>query len=180
MTPLEYDVSVSKRVAKRDGTLPDLAFPALGLCGEAAEVAAEVEEVSKVVWVPKYDGLISELGDVLWYVTALCQLTGLSFERLQHEYRITRAPSHYHASSEREAGVIMRLAGSVADRVKKAGWHGKPLTKAAVYTDLAFIVEAVRELAERCGHTLASVCAANDAKLEKRYPTGFVEGGGVR
>lgn len=179
MTPAEYDVSVAKRVNK-NGVLPELHYPALGLCGEAAELAAEVEEVSKVVWVPNYDNLIKELGDVAWYVAALCQITGGSFEKLLHGYRIKRPASHYHASSCVEATNIMRLAGAVADRVKKSGWHGTPLDKAAVYTDLSFIVESVRELAERCGHTLASVCAANDAKLEKRYPTGFVEGGGVR
>jgi NTP pyrophosphatase (non-canonical NTP hydrolase) len=55
---------------------------ALGLCGEAGEVA---DLVKKAAWHGKTEGefkamLAEELGDVLWYVADLCTSAGLDLE----------------------------------------------------------------------------------------------------
>jgi NTP pyrophosphatase (non-canonical NTP hydrolase) len=54
----------------------NLAYPTLGLCGEAGEVAEKVKKIIRdnggLVPADVYNKLVAELGDVLWYVSTLC------------------------------------------------------------------------------------------------------------
>ena len=59
-------------------------YPALGLCGEAGEVAEKVKKIIRdkgSVYTPedKFE-ILKELGDVLFYITALSQDLGFSLE----------------------------------------------------------------------------------------------------
>jgi len=56
----------------------DLAVFALGLTGEAGEVADMVKKIYGHGHPPDLDKLHKELGDVLWYIAAICQELGLS------------------------------------------------------------------------------------------------------
>jgi len=74
MTIDEYE-----NVALQTAFYPDrgsnMSYPALGLCGEAGEVAEKVKKCMRdhAGYLDKQqrDQLIKELGDVLWYVAAM-------------------------------------------------------------------------------------------------------------
>lgn len=57
-------------------------YPTLGLAGEAGEVAEKIKKLMRdhggVVTDERRDALKKELGDVLWYVAALCSELSLS------------------------------------------------------------------------------------------------------
>lgn len=57
-------------------------YPTLGLAGEAGEVAEKIKKLMRdnngVLTPERRDALRKELGDVLWYVAALCSELGLS------------------------------------------------------------------------------------------------------
>ena len=64
-------------------------YPALGLVGEAGEIA---NKVKKVIRDHNYDmnddiakDLGKEIGDVLWYIAALCSELGIEMEQVAEE-----------------------------------------------------------------------------------------------
>lgn len=60
-------------------------YPALGLAGEAGEVAEKVKKVIRdkggVFMSSDIDGIKKEIGDVLWYLTALSHDLGFTLEQ---------------------------------------------------------------------------------------------------
>lgn len=59
-------------------------YPTLGLCGEAGEVAENMKKCYRddqsVITPARKEALKKELGDVLWYVGAICTEVGLDME----------------------------------------------------------------------------------------------------
>jgi NTP pyrophosphatase (non-canonical NTP hydrolase) len=74
-----------QQAARQTAIYPDrgqnIAYPALGLAGEAGEVAEKVKKVIRdnggVVDADTKQALKKELGDVFWYIAALCDEVGL-------------------------------------------------------------------------------------------------------
>jgi NTP pyrophosphatase (non-canonical NTP hydrolase) len=84
----EYQ-SLSRRTATYPRAGEDLTYPALGLCGEAGEVAEKVKKTLRddggVLTDERRDALSRELGDVLWYLSQLATEAGLDLEEIAAE-----------------------------------------------------------------------------------------------
>jgi NTP pyrophosphatase (non-canonical NTP hydrolase) len=97
-----------------------LAWNAIGLAGEAGEVA---DLVKKAVFHRKgldYEKLAKELGDVLWYVAALCSTAGLSLNDVMAanvEKLKARYPNGWDHARSHQAGqvAVEERAGGIAD-----------------------------------------------------------------
>ena len=82
------DLNNYQRQARNTALYPDLGsnpiYPALGLCGEAGEVADKVKKVLRdeagVFSDERRQAIALELGDVLWYVSQLAHELGFSLE----------------------------------------------------------------------------------------------------
>ncbi len=79
-------------------------YPALGLCGEAGEIAEKVkkwvrDEGGSVISEERRDALLSELGDPLWYIVSLAADLGYTFQDVvdRNEQKLT---------SRRDRGVL--------------------------------------------------------------------------
>jgi len=57
-------------------------YPALGLAGEAGEVTEKVKKMLRDGTVPDKKEIAKELGDVLWYISALAGDFGISLEEI--------------------------------------------------------------------------------------------------
>jgi NTP pyrophosphatase (non-canonical NTP hydrolase) len=86
-----------------------LVWNALGLAGEAGEVADTVKKAVFHRHELNRDELIKELGDVLWYVAALCTTAGLDMGEVMQrniDKLRTRYPDGYSAAdSQRRVDV---------------------------------------------------------------------------
>lgn len=84
------DFSDYQALSRRTATYPhageDLTYPALGLCGEAGEVAEKVKKTIRddggVLSDERRDLLSRELGDVLWYLSQLATEARLDLEEI--------------------------------------------------------------------------------------------------
>ena len=90
MTPNEYQTLASRTlIEKPDFQITDLqlmiVWNAVGLGGEAGEV---LEVIKKGIFHQHgldLEKLEKELGDVLWYIAAICTKTGLQLEQVMKE-----------------------------------------------------------------------------------------------
>ncbi len=80
-----------QKAAKRTAIYPDvgdnLVYPVLGLNGEAGEVAEKVKKLIRdgdSVWgnMEFVNGVVDELGDVLWYIAAICNEIGITMNHV--------------------------------------------------------------------------------------------------
>lgn len=74
------DIQVYQKEAMRTRGDLDFLCCGLGLAGEAGECADIIKKWCYHGHKPDKDKLIAELGDVLWYVAATCDLLGVSME----------------------------------------------------------------------------------------------------
>ena len=63
-----------------------LLYPGLGLCGEAGEVAEKIKKIYRdkqgEITTEDKQALKKELGDVIWYVTAIAEQLGLTLNEI--------------------------------------------------------------------------------------------------
>ena len=86
------DFSEYQHFSRRTAAYPReswLTYPALGLAGEAGEVAEHVKKAIRdhdgVIDADRRVAISKELGDVLWYVTQLASELGLELETIARE-----------------------------------------------------------------------------------------------
>jgi NTP pyrophosphatase (non-canonical NTP hydrolase) len=89
-----------------------LVWSAVGLAGEAGEI---VEMIKKVVFHRHHydkESLVKELGDLMWYVAAVCSTSGISLDEVMErnvEKLLERFPNGFTAEdSIRRVDVVPR------------------------------------------------------------------------
>lgn len=71
-------------------------------------------------------------------------------------------------------------SGEIAELVKKARFHGVDFESATMAKELGDLLWYITVMANEFGYSLDTIMRMNMEKLAKRYPDGFVEGGGNR
>lgn len=131
---------------------------ALGLCGEAAEVAkAHIEQSGPHI--------LEECGDLLWYAAQWC--------KVHNETLGTFVP---RLTGETNEECLLRLwyaTGQLADMTKKFVFHQKPINALARHLALDTVLCSVYTILHAYGWYIEEACANNNEKLLKRFPDGF-------
>lgn len=167
------------------------AFPLLGLFGETGSLLSEVKKKQrdKVSYLGYADAVVEELGDVLWYLTALASRAQLSLADIA--YNVSRGHSDWHSGSAPDIP-FNALQTSVAEApseptpafertlLKLAGETGLLVTdyeagrlesnQAALAGRLVAVMRALVQAANEAGVTLEAAAAANIQKIFDRWP----------
>lgn len=98
MTLNEYQIKASRTL----GGKTDLVMGALGLVGEAGEVADLIKKVAYHGHELDNDALAEELGDALWYIAAIATMRGIPLSAVG-AMNIDKLASRYPGGFSEEA-----------------------------------------------------------------------------
>jgi NTP pyrophosphatase (non-canonical NTP hydrolase) len=164
-----------------------LTFPLLGLFGETGSLLSEVKKKQRdrASYIGYAGAVVEELGDVLWYLTAVAARSGLGLETIMaaavdsspsaRQVRLTLAglqPAIMRRSAEPTAEfehTLLRLAGEVGLLV--AEHEAARLADPAALADrLATIARTLIQAANEAGVTVEAAAVKNLAKIFDRWP----------
>lgn len=173
-----------------------LSYLGLGLAGESGEVADKVKKVirdsNSDIDFDRREGILMEVGDVLWYATRICDHLGVSvssvvcsdhldsFDAYQDQVNIAVAQfTHpYLAGSVSELAYLSLLltakSGAVSDRISESVIGGEMVDVRLLEPVLHTLTRIVTNL----GGTLSDVATRNVTKLEGRQSRGVLHGSG--
>ncbi|MEL6853643.1 MAG: MazG nucleotide pyrophosphohydrolase domain-containing protein [Cyanobacteria bacterium J06607_13] len=154
----DYQKEAFSMSARDLGEPLTLAVWGLGLAGEASEVVDSSHVTS-------FDEMKKELGDVLWYVSAICTQRGILLSR------VIELSSHCDGRFPSRIDFCVAV-GKVVEMIKKHVGHGHALDDVVLTDRLAKIVAFIIAIAAD-SFTLADIADANIAKLRERYGDRF-------
>lgn len=147
--------------AKTAGTHTDdnavLIHAALGICGEAGEIADLLMEPGT------REEIAHEIGDVLWYCALAARI--LVVDEVNH---LAWVPSSPYDMAMR----IMRHGCGFAEMVKKQALHGKDRTEKMRFA-VGCVIRECMAICDAYRIPFEDVLVGNIAKLKTRYPNGF-------
>jgi NTP pyrophosphatase (non-canonical NTP hydrolase) len=170
----------------------DLAFPLLGVFGETGSLLSEVKKKQRdpVAYVGYQDTVVEELGDVLWYISALAARAQIGLDELA--VNLDRTLANWQASGSPtivfeavEAQVtdvaaspspafertLLALAGEVGLLMTDHNAGRLERNRSALKGRLVAVLRALRSAAHEAGVTLEVAARANLTKIFDRWPT---------
>ena len=122
----EYDALAMRTAHHPTGSEKALLYAGCALAGEAGEVANEIKKVSRddsgVLTEDRRNKIVSEIGDVLWYLNSLaneigvtlmwCAMNNISKLEERHAARLAAEAGH---SAEDQRGVVPASCGRLRD-----------------------------------------------------------------
>lgn len=172
-TAEQFDLS-SSRTYKPEMLMLHIAA---GLAGEAGEIL-ELGLLEDEEWLdpslrPKVTDYHNEMGDLHWYIAAACRKLGSSYAEIWKRPVTDRKITN----RKHTAASLSVLVSKVVDKIKKIEGHGREELRAGLLEDLGGIMFASMDVSRG---RMEYSWSANHEKLLKRYPEGFVKGGGIR
>lgn len=168
-----------------------LAFPLLGLFGETGSLLSEVKKKQRdpIAYLGYEASVLEELGDVLWYLTAVSARANLGLDELAvnldrslEDWQSTGAPELGFDRLEAPAVGIATAPSPAFERtlLALAGEVGLLMTdhlagrlernRSALKGRLIAVLRALRDAAHEAGITLEAAATANLEKIFDRWP----------
>ncbi len=139
-----------------------LQYPVFGLCGEAGEVMERLKRSLRSGKPIDRDGLIDELGDVLWYISAICTDIGITLSAVV-------MPSGSDFTLVAAAIRLYKTAGDIASGYLRGRLIHPYLPKA---------VQMLSCIAHHLDFSMQDVMVRNLAKLKDRQERNKLQGEG--
>ncbi|HZF43978.1 MAG TPA: nucleoside triphosphate pyrophosphohydrolase family protein [Sphingomonadaceae bacterium] len=155
----------------------------LGLVGEVGSLVSALKKKRRDTdgFFGYHDAVVEELGDVLWYVSAVARRGGTSlieviaragrFEGVDAAVRFSDLASSATATSEAFEASLLLLAGEAGDVAKRFAVGAYRDNTDALRGDLIKFVRPLGEAAAAAEVSLEAAAVQNIAKREDRWPT---------
>lgn len=168
-----------------------LAFPLLGLFGETGSLLSEVKKKQRdrVSYVGYAAAVVEELGDMLWYLTAVASRVGLSLGDIA--YNVSLGCSDYHSGDAPDLSfaalqpkvvtglgeptpafeqTLLRLAGEVGLLVTDCQAKRVDHNQTALAGRFVAVMRMLVKAADEAGVTLEAAAVKNLWKIFDRWP----------
>lgn len=153
----------AERTMNPDQSTADMTInSALGMCGEAAEIA-------NAVYVELLNDVLEECGDLMWYAAQHCNAMGISLAEFAPRTKIGMPCTCLDW--------LWSATGELADMTKKEYFHKKDVNAVDRWMLLDTTLSAVSTLLGFYGFTLSDACEHNNAKLLIRHKDGWTPEG---
>ncbi|MER8860474.1 nucleoside triphosphate pyrophosphohydrolase family protein [Mesorhizobium sp. M0761] len=150
----------------------------LGLVGEVGSLVSAVKKKRRDTdgFFGYRDAVVEELGDVLWYLSAVARRGGSSLVNLTrglHHGPNFATFDNAVATQRTETleSALLGLAGGTGHLAKRKGAETKDTDVAALHNDLSYILGLLGEVARAAEVTLTEAAIRNVVKTEDRWPT---------
>lgn len=151
----------------------------------ALGAGSEVGEFAKAMMVcyskndPEGHNVVEELGDVFWYLSAVCVEMGWRFEDL-----LMNSANYFHQlnkdfgidrfkSVQQRYTALAYYVGEIQTLVKSNAYYKKEIDAGAMSQAVAMSITSVSIMARFFNFNPEDVAKANIEKLNKRYPEKF-------
>jgi NTP pyrophosphatase (non-canonical NTP hydrolase) len=167
----DYQEAAARTHGHKDTPNNALACHGLGITEEAGEVAGLLAESFPPGKTERErEKLASELGDVLWYISALASKIHVPLSVVVDTVIVPNEEPPPHKILVYR---LVRDAGAVAGLVKKHLFHGHPLVEDMFVVALGKVYGSLVALVHHHWLHVDEIMNANLAKLARRYPEGF-------
>jgi NTP pyrophosphatase (non-canonical NTP hydrolase) len=173
-TYYEYQLLAKTTAAKYPTMEKGALVFALGLAGETMELA---ESVNK--WMDRPDTnqpekIEKEIGDVLWYVSQLALVYGISLPReINLTEQVVRIKDIRIDCICVELDTLFVRVQNAVEMVKKTFGHNHPVNRDSMQVVIGTVLQSLVAISDHFNWTMLSVARKNVAKLRERYPDGF-------
>lgn len=152
----EYQGFAIQTLAPSEDVEHDVLHCILGMVGEMGELYDTISSG---------EGFIGEVGDCMWYAANMSNLLGVEFHTLFEGDRV----DHYQMGLLDLVMYGGRVAGRMAEDIKKVLFYKMPLNNQAMLEHLSLYVSVLRDLVKVTGVTPLDAAETNIRKLSKRY-----------
>jgi NTP pyrophosphatase (non-canonical NTP hydrolase) len=135
-----------------------------------------MKKISKVLNLKEMQVLNTSFVDLMEILTDRLEAEQKQVKVNQYQDWTARTAPHFDDIVEEMVAWSMGIAGEAGeycDIVKKEVWHNHPVDNDKKAKELGDILYYVARSASVLGYSLEDICLMNQAKLYKRYPSGF-------
>jgi len=161
----------------------NILYPCLGLIGESGELTEKFKKIirddNNILTTSKIKDILSELSDVLWYVSAICSELGTCLNTLWE----MRQTSCYHLLNNCDNNRIMLklnlYVSNITRLIDLQYYDNKPFYRLYLINNhLGNILTVIDIISKRFGYNIFKICEININKLTDRMHRNVLHGSG--
>jgi NTP pyrophosphatase (non-canonical NTP hydrolase) len=170
----EYQVA-SRTTASYPNLGKSIEYPLMGLMGEFGEICEKFKKVLRdsngVMTTERRDGLVGELGDLMWYLFQIYSEGKIDFEREYEEKQL------FIEQASSSLNILVAMNCAISDIAMFCVSKNTVLLSCLTEPSNS-LVACIKLICKICGSSIEEVMDKNTEKLKSRKERGVIKGDG--